>query len=104
MKVDLKGLSKKDLEKLAADVSKAIEKQEKDLRADALAAAEKAAAKFGYSLNDLMGAPKGRKTAKAKAKYKNPDDKTQTWSGRGRQPAWFKAAIESGKSPEELSV
>ena len=44
------------------------------------------------------------KTAKAKAKYKNPDDKTQTWSGRGRQPAWFKAAIESGKSPEELSV
>ena len=48
MKVDLKGLSKKDLEKLAADVSKAIEKQEKDLRADALAAAEKAAAKFGY--------------------------------------------------------
>lgn len=105
MKVDLKNLSKKELEKLATDVSKALEDQEKNLREDALKAAEAAAAKFGFTLSDLMGKPRAQKRkTKATAKYKNPADASQTWSGRGRQPAWFKEALASGKTPDEMSV
>lgn len=31
------------------------------------------------------------------AKFRNPKDHTQTWSGRGRQPRWLAAEIRSGK-------
>ncbi len=50
---------------------------------------------------------KAPKTAGAGAvaiKYRNPDDPAQQWSGRGRQPAWIKAWIASGKSIEDAKV
>src|ERR1700675_1072658 len=30
-------------------------------------------------------------------KFRNPDNPSETWSGRGRQPRWLTAQIESGK-------
>ncbi len=30
------------------------------------------------------------------------DDQGNTWAGLGKRPAWFKAALASGKTPEEL--
>lgn len=40
------------------------------------------------------------KTANTAAKFK--DDQGNVWSGRGPRPAWFKAALEAGKQPDEL--
>lgn len=40
------------------------------------------------------------KASPAAAKYK--DDQGHTWGGRGPRPVWFKAALEAGKTPEEL--
>jgi DNA-binding protein H-NS len=40
------------------------------------------------------------KASPAAPKYK--DDQGHTWGGRGPRPAWFKAALEAGKTPEEL--
>lgn len=60
----------------------------------------KAAAKRGPK----AGA-KSRVKAKAPAsaaKYK--DDQGHSWGGRGPRPAWFKAALAAGKTPEELSA
>jgi len=109
MKFNLKSLTRKELEKLQADVEKALAKVgQREMKA-ALAAAEKAAASHGYSLSELSGAPapkKGKaKTKKAApAKYKNPADASQTWSGKGRQPNWFKSAIAAGKSEKSLEI
>ena len=60
----------------------------------------------GMSEKELfyIKAPKMPKQSSLKAKYRDPDDPTQQWSGRGRQPAWVKAWIESGKSLEETKV
>jgi len=44
--------------------------------------------------------PKARKAAGSAPKFK--DDQGNVWSGRGPRPAWFKAALEAGKSPDEL--
>jgi DNA-binding protein H-NS len=108
-------MSRKELEKLKSDVEKALKTAEvRDLRA-AKKAAEKAAAEFGFSLGELSGdAPadtpkrkyKKRKPAKGKgvAKYRNPDDPKQTWTGKGRQPAWFKAAMDKGTDPATLEI
>lgn len=63
----------------------------------------------GISVNELLSgksskASKALKGQRAPAKYRHPDDSTQQWSGRGRQPAWVKAWISSGKNLEETKV
>ena len=42
----------------------------------------------------------GPKPAARTVKFK--DDNGNTWGGMGKRPAWFKAALASGKTPEEL--
>ena len=103
MKVDVKKMSEKELKKLQSDVEKALDALADSKRADALKAAEAAASKFGFSLSDVVGKP-GKKKKKVAAKYRNPADKSKTWSGRGRQPVWYKEALASGKSPEDLAI
>jgi DNA-binding protein H-NS len=34
--------------------------------------------------------------------YRNPENACETWSGRGRPPAWFDRAIHAGRSPESM--
>ncbi len=116
MAIDLAGMTRKELEKLKSDVEKALEKAAaRDLRA-AKKAAEKAAAEFGYSLGDIAGGSpdvekpkrkyKKRKTAKkgGVAKYRNPEDANQTWTGKGRQPNWFRAALAKGTDPAKMEI
>lgn len=112
MTPNLKSMKRKELEKLKANVEKALENlAHKDKKA-ALAAAEKAAAAHGFSLAELSGATAPAKTRKAKTgpkkisppKYKNPANADQTWTGKGRQPDWFKSAITSGTSPDAMEI
>jgi DNA-binding protein H-NS len=44
------------------------------------------------------------KRAKVAPKYRNPVDHSQTWSGRGSQPRWFKAALRKGKTERSLLI
>ena len=37
-------------------------------------------------------------------KYANPADTSQTWTGRGRKPQWVQAALDAGKSLEDLAI
>ncbi len=112
MKPDLKSMSRKELEKLRANIEKALERlAEKDKKA-ALVAAEKAAAAHGFSLTDLTAEPATRRRRKPKSgpkkmsapKYKNPENPEQTWTGKGRQPDWFKTAIAAGTSPDTMEI
>jgi len=60
----------------------------------------------GISVDELLSG-KARKTpaqASGEAKYRNPDDPSQEWSGRGRQPNWIKAWVASGKSMEDAKA
>ena len=38
------------------------------------------------------------------AKYANPANPSQTWSGRGKRPIWFKEALAKGTSEEKLLI
>ena len=116
MGTDLNSMSRKELEKLKRDVEKALERAEKQDLKKARDAAVKAAAEFGVTLDELVDAPRpgpkpGRRRAtakkpaqKGKPKYANPADPKTTWTGKGRQPAWFKSAITAGKSPEDMEI
>jgi len=109
MAKDIKSMSRKDLEKLAQDIEKQLEKLKTQELKQAREAAEKAAAALGFSLSDLVGTSGGaRKTRKPRAKdpkagiakYADPADPSRTWTGKGRQPQWFKDALAAGKTPE----
>ncbi|KIN71384.1 H-NS histone family protein [Sulfitobacter guttiformis] len=113
MNSELKAMSRKELEKLLADVKKALSAAQARDRRDALKAAERAAAEYGFSLNDLgeekpakaknEKAPK-KPVKKSKPKYVNPADGSQTWTGKGRQPNWFRAEVEKGTDPSTLEI
>ena len=63
---------------------------------------------YGITLQDLGGAPGGRKRgAGAKTsktvKYRGPNG--ETWSGgRGRKPRWVQEALKSGRKIEDFAV
>lgn len=59
---------------------------------------------MGFSLAELTGAVKTRKRSPSVAKYANPADKSDTWSGRGRKPRWFSEALAKGKKPQDLAI
>ena len=116
-----------DLRKLSpAELDSLIEKARK--RQEALAARRipRVRAKIeallkaeGLTLADVFSikvpaasaaAPKPKKAARSTKgrsvppKYRNPDDPTQTWAGRGVQPRWFREALAAGSSAEDLLI
>jgi DNA-binding protein H-NS len=103
--INLDSLSLKELKDLQSRVARAIATYEERRKRDALVKLEEVARDLGYSLPELVGAQALRgKLRGAAAKYANPADPSQTWTGRGRQPDWFKAAIEAGRTPADLAV
>jgi DNA-binding protein H-NS len=37
-------------------------------------------------------------------KYRNPENPSETWAGRGLKPRWLAAAIKSGKKQEDFLI
>ena len=107
-KINLGKLSDKQLKALKRD----IENELRTSRARAMAAAtqelqeavQKIARKHGLAVSELLGKRRRQRTSPVPPKYRNPNDPSQTWSGRGRQPAWFREATKKGKSAESLEI
>lgn len=104
MEIDLNALSLRELKDLQNRVSRAIASFEDRKKKEALAELEEKAREMGFSLAELTGAATLRKRTPAVAKYANPANPSDTWSGRGRQPRWFAAALAAGKTPESLAI
>jgi DNA-binding protein H-NS len=53
----------------------------------------------------LQEAPRERrKYPRVLPKYRNPDEPSETWSGRGKQPRWLATALETGHAIEEFTI
>ncbi|WP_226779333.1 H-NS family nucleoid-associated regulatory protein [Oceaniglobus trochenteri] len=104
--MELDKLSRAELLKLRAEVENAIDTLDSRRKAEARAAAEATAKQHGYSLDELLGNEKKSRKAGQKnpPKYRNPADPVQTWTGRGRQPAWIKEALAAGKPLEDFEI
>ena len=101
MKIDLNSLSLKELKDLQSQVAKAISGYEDRRKREALAELEEKAKAMGFSLAELTGSLPTRKRSPSVAKYANPANKADTWSGRGRKPRWFSEALAKGKKPDD---
>ena len=45
-----------------------------------------------------------RKYPRVYPKYRNPDEPSETWSGRGKRPRWLTAALKTGHKIEEFII
>jgi DNA-binding protein H-NS len=110
MNAELKLMTRKDLEKLRKDVDAALKNVESRELKMAHDAATKAAADFGYSLSDLADIAGSKKRggsgpkSVSSPKYRNPADTSQTWTGKGRQPEWYKTEMANGTDPKTLEI
>ena len=104
MATDLHSLSLKELKDLQSQVAKAIAGFEDRKKKEALVELEEKARELGFTFAELTGMTTARKRAPAVAKYANPANPSDTWSGRGRKPRWFDAALKSGKKPDDMAI
>jgi len=104
MTIDLNSLSLKELKDFQSQVARSIATFEDRVKKKALAELQEKSREFGFSLEELTGAPAPRKRASGAAKYANPANKSDTWTGRGRKPRWFTEALAKGQKPEDLAV
>ena len=58
----------------------------------------------GFSLSELFGGVRGTKKPVGLAKYANPDDSSDTWTGRGRKPNWLVARLKKGAKLSEFEI
>jgi len=95
-------LSYIELLKLQERVEQAIAEKR---AADAQATKEQLrqmAEKAGFDIRELYG-KRGHKST-GFAKYRNPKDTSQTWTGRGRKPNWLVDAVKKGAKLESFAI
>jgi DNA-binding protein H-NS len=54
-------------------------------------------------MKDLARAPR-RKYPRVYPKYQNPQEPSETWSGRGKTPRWLVSALKTGHKLEEFAI
>ncbi len=108
MVYELESMSRSELEQLQKDVTTALATLADREKQAAFEAAKEAAAAHGFDLSELTksmeGKAKGKSKSKSPAKYRNPANPAQTWTGRGRKPQWFKDAEAEGVDTATLSI
>jgi DNA-binding protein H-NS len=100
--------SLQDLLDRKAALEKEIEATRKQERADAISQVRALMSQYGLTAADLnsKASPKSSgpgKGSKVAVKYRNAAT-GDTWSGRGLQPKWLKAALAAGRKVEEFAV
>lgn len=105
MAKSLETMSLEELQSHQREVESTIKGYEKKRKSECLAELKAVAKKHGFSLEDFAGGKSsGKSGPKGVAKYANPADPSQTWTGRGRQPNWVKTALAAGKSMDEFAI
>ena len=56
------------------------------------------------ALNGGLGRPSKLRGRKVKPKYRNPDKKSEVWTGRGRMPLWMAALVKKGKKRDDFLI
>lgn len=102
--IDLSNMSREELKALRSDIDKALSDYDARKRSEALAAVHEAAKQHGFKLDELVSGGAGRKKTVSVPKYANPENPSQTWTGRGRQPAWVKEALENGADLDDMLI
>jgi DNA-binding protein H-NS len=93
-RIELDGMSTDDLWSLHVEVSHLLQQR---IQAEKLRLEER--------LKQLEAPVSGRRPyPSVPPKYRNPDQPSETWAGRGKQPRWLMAQLRSGKRIEDFRI
>lgn len=101
-----------ELRQVYAVTQKQIEKTRRFAQATAIQRMRDVATESGVDFEALMrehfgideDPASGKKRAKVPPKFMHPENPSLTWSGRGRQPLWFKEYEEQGGNTDDLLI
>jgi DNA-binding protein H-NS len=88
----------------AAQIEMGHRREQERQRALKVAQDALAAAGITMQLSDVIKGQGGHTTTTGAAKYANPDDSSETWTGRGRKPNWFITYVENGGDPANIEI
>ena len=96
--IDLSGLNIDQLTELVGKAQAQMASREKQRRKDLRSELERRVAADGYKMGDIFpelgtGGANGRQRRKMPAKFRNPKNPEDTWTGIGRSPKWVQAIL-----------
>jgi DNA-binding protein H-NS len=102
--INVDKMSLKDLLELELKVQKAIANARERERAEIKQKVEALVQNSGFSVSELFGPRGGLRGRAVAAKYVNPENRAETWTGRGRKPKWLAAKLEKGAKLEDFAI
>jgi len=104
--MNLSNLSSPELRKLQEEIKRELKQREGMDKQKAREQIYAIAQQSGVPLKELLaGFPGTRnKGGKVEARYRNPANTSEQWTGRGRQPKWVRDWVDSGKSIDGLRI
>jgi DNA-binding protein H-NS len=96
--MNVEHLSSAELRQLKMRIERLLQAREKQDRAAAIEEIYAIAHRLGMPLRDLMEGTGRGKVGKVAVQYRNPNDPSQQWTGRGRQPKWVKDWLNAGNA------
>lgn len=95
-------MSVKELNDHIARAQKALAAAKERERAELKNKIASIAENAGFSVGELFGT-RGRGKS-ATIKYQNPENRAETWTGRGRKPNWLVAKLSKGAKIQDFAV
>jgi DNA-binding protein H-NS len=100
--VNYEKMSVKELTEHIAKAQKALSNAKERERSEVKMKIASLAENAGFSVGELFGS-RGRSKAVA-VKFMNPDNRSETWTGRGRKPNWLVAKLSKGAKLTDFAV
>ena len=101
---DYEKMSVKELRNLQERISDALGKAQIKRKTELLAKIQTMVEKEGFTMDDLFGNKKGARKTVGIPKFRNPNDPSQTWTGKGKRPSWLNELLAKGHKKEEFLI
>ena len=105
--MELNHLSLNELQILRARVDQEMEKRRAQVKKEGLEKIKSIAAEYELSTEELKlisGLKNTTKRGTVAPKYRDPNNRENTWTGRGRQPKWVEAFLNGGGRLEQITI
>ncbi len=103
---DLNKLSEAELQAFIENAEKALKERQSSKRKEVIAKIKELAASIGATvdIHEADRKTERKVSGKVAARYRNPNDASQTWSGRGLAPKWMQTLMNAGHDKSEFEI
>jgi DNA-binding protein H-NS len=102
--INVDKMSLKDINELESKLQKAKAQARDKARSDLKNKIEQILNGTGFTVADLFRVGRRGRGKSTIAKYANPDNRSETWTGRGRKPNWLVAKLNKGAKLSDFAL